>query len=80
MADVFADPWFSAGLPDGIEKMNAYVPTQPKGAQSEDEIRALIAEARTLPPAPPAPRSSASSSDDYLMLDSGCGSEDGSYV
>jgi len=79
MADVFADPWFREGLPEGIEAMNAYAPRQPKTAQSEAEILRLIAEARTLPPPPPPPRSSASS-DDYLMLDGGCSSssDDGS--
>eukprot|EP01023_Acetabularia_acetabulum_P053797 TRINITY_DN6035_c0_g2_i1.p1 TRINITY_DN6035_c0_g2~~TRINITY_DN6035_c0_g2_i1.p1 ORF type:complete len:347 (+),score=61.00 TRINITY_DN6035_c0_g2_i1:322-1362(+) len=46
ISDIFLHPWFCTDLPTGVEDMNNVLPKPPKNAQTEEELKQVLATAK----------------------------------
>eukprot|EP01026_Neomeris_dumetosa_P045188 TRINITY_DN3826_c1_g1_i1.p1 TRINITY_DN3826_c1_g1~~TRINITY_DN3826_c1_g1_i1.p1 ORF type:complete len:373 (-),score=56.07 TRINITY_DN3826_c1_g1_i1:667-1695(-) len=47
IAEIFQHPWFKKDLPSGVEDMNKVLPKPPKNSQTEEELKEVLAIAKT---------------------------------
>lgn len=50
--EILEEPWVNKDLPPGVKQMNDNMRMPPSGSQSEEEIRAVVTEARATPANP----------------------------